>query len=249
MGPDLEPDGMEIGVLLADGQGLVRAGMRALLEGEPGLVVLGDAASGDEAVALARRLRPDVLLIDLGVPGLDGLEATRRITSDAGLPDVSVVILTAGENDGDLFDALRAGASGFLVKDTEPADLVRAVRVVASGGAQLSPSSASRLIREFASQPDPQRPVPELLDELTAREREVMTLVAMGLTNGEIAERLVVSPATAKTHVSRTMVKLRAHDRAKLVVLAYEAGYVEPGRGATAATPGSEPPALVPAAP
>jgi DNA-binding NarL/FixJ family response regulator len=217
-----------IRVLLAQGEGLVRAGFRALLEGAPDIAVAGEAADGEEVIALASQTRPDVVLMDIRLPGLDGVEATRRILADPDISHVKVVILSAGTRDEDLFGALRAGASGFLVKDAEPVDLVRAVRVVACGEAQLSPSVTRRLIEEFASQPDPQRRAPEQLDELTAREREVMTLVAMGLTNGEIAERLVVSPATARTHVSRAMVKLDARDRAKLVALAYETGFVQP---------------------
>jgi DNA-binding NarL/FixJ family response regulator len=217
-----------IRVLLADGAGLVRAGVRALLEAEPGMTVIAEAASGEEAVAAAMETRPDVVLMDVRLPGLDGLQATRQILASPGLSHVKVLILSEDESDEHLFDAVRAGASGFLVKDTDPVDLSRAVRVLAGGGAQLSPGVTRRLLQEFASQPDPKRPTPELLEELTAREREVMTLVGLGLSNDEIADRLVVSPATAKTHVSRTMVKLHAHDRAKLVVLAYESGLVRP---------------------
>ena len=225
-----DPASATIRVLLAEGEGLVRAGFRALLEGAPDIAVAGEASDGEEAIALASHTRPDVVLMDIALPGLDGVEAARRILADPDMSNVKVVILSAGARDEDLFGALRAGASGFLVKDAEPVDLVRALRVVAGGGAQLSPSVTRRLIEEFASQPDPQRRAPEQLEELTAREREVMTLVAIGLTNGEIAERLVVSPATAKTHVSRAMVKLDARDRAKLVSLAYETGFVQPRR-------------------
>lgn len=217
-----------ISVLLAEGLGLVRAGFRALLEGETNITVTGEAASGEEALARARETRPQIVLMDMHLPGLDGLEATRRILADPSLADVKVLILTNDERDEELFGALRAGASGLLLKDTEPVELLRALRVVAGGGAQLSPTIARRLIDEFATLPDPQRPTPEQLDELTARELEVLTLVAMGLTNGQIAQRLVVSPATAKTHVSRAMLKLHAHDRAKLVALAYESGLVQP---------------------
>ena len=227
-----------IRVLLADCERLVRAGFRALLEAQRDLTVVAEAADGYEAVALASETRPDVVLMDIRLPGLDGLEATRRILSDPSLGDVSVVILTAFERDEDVFSALRAGASGFLVKDTEPGELLGAVRVVAGGEAQLSPSVTRRLIEQFAAQPDPKRPAPEQLDELTPREREVMTLVAMGLSNAEIAERLVVSPATAKTHVSRAMVKLHAHDRAKLVAVAYESGLMEPRRAPDRVEPG-----------
>jgi DNA-binding NarL/FixJ family response regulator len=217
-----------IRVLLADGAGLVRAGVRALLDREPGMTVIADAATGEEAVAAAIRTRPDVVLMDVWLPGLDGLQATRQILATPGLSHVKVLILSDDESDDRIFDALRAGASGFLLKDTDPDEVSRAVRVLAGGGAQLSPCVTRRLVQEFASQPDPKRPTPELLEELTAREREVMTLVGLGLSNDEIADRLVVSPATAKTHVSRTMVKLHARDRAKLVVLAYESGLVRP---------------------
>jgi DNA-binding NarL/FixJ family response regulator len=219
-----------IRVLLADGAGLVRAGLRALLEAEQGISVIAEAATGEEAVAKAIEMRPDVVLIDVALPGLDGLQATRQILATPGLSHVKVMILSEDELDEGLFGALRAGATGFLVKDTDAVELLRAVRVLAGGGAQLSPRLTRRLLQELVSQPDPQRPVPERLEELTAREREVMTLVALGLTNDEIAERLVVSPATAKTHVSRAMVKLHARDRAKLVALAYETGFVRPGQ-------------------
>jgi DNA-binding NarL/FixJ family response regulator len=222
-----------IRVLLADGAGLVRAGVRALLESEPDITVVAEAASGEEAVAVAIDTRPDVVLMDVGLPGQDGLEATREILAAPGLSHVSVLILSADELDEALFSAVRAGATGFLVKDTEPDELLRAVHVLAGGGAHLSPGVTRRLVNEFASQPDTagrdlKRPVPEQLEELTAREREVMTLVALGMTNDEIAVHLVVSPATAKTHVSRAMVKLNVRDRAKLVVLAYETGFVQP---------------------
>jgi DNA-binding NarL/FixJ family response regulator len=243
---DRAADLAAIRILLADGERLVRAGFRALLEAERGITVVAEARDGHEAVALAGETRPDVVLTDLRLPGIDGLEATRRILADPALRGVSVVILATLQSDEDLFAALRAGASGFLVKDTEPRELVRAVRVVAEGEAQLSPSVTRRLIEEFAAQPDPRRPGPEALDELTPREREVMALVAMGLSNGEIAERLVVSPATAKTHVSRTMVKLHARDRAKLVSVAYESGFLEPRRARDSREPGfdSRPPTL-----
>jgi DNA-binding NarL/FixJ family response regulator len=222
-----------IRVLLADGAGLVRAGLRALLEADQGIEVVAEAASGEEAVSMAIENRPDVVLIDVALPGLDGLQATRQILASPGLSHVKVLILGDDEMDEDLFGALRAGATGFLVKDTDAPELLRAVRVLAGGGAQLSPRVTRRLLQELVSQPDPERPVPERLEELTAREREVMTLVALGLTNDEIAGRLVVSPATAKTHVSRTMIKLHARDRAKLVALAYETGFVQPGQSGT----------------
>jgi DNA-binding NarL/FixJ family response regulator len=217
-----------IEVLLADDQALVRGGFRALLDAEDDIAVVGEAGDGREAVALARQKKPDVVLMDIRMPELDGLEATREVAADARLGDVRIVILTTFELDEYVFEALRSGASGFLVKDTEPVDLLAAVRLVASGEALLSPSVTRRVIEEFASrakEPPPSGP----LDELTEREREVMALVAGGLSNEEIAERLVVSPATAKTHVSRAMVKLAARDRAQLVVLAYEHGLVRPG--------------------
>jgi DNA-binding NarL/FixJ family response regulator len=212
-------------VLVADGQALVRAGFRLLLEADPRITVVGEAASGEEAVVLADRLRPDVALIDAKLPGLDGVEATGKIFSDSG---VAVMLVTTSADDECVLDALRAGAGGLLLKDTEPAELVQAVELLARGEPLLSPPLARRLIAELASRPEPSSPSPDLVDELTAREREVVTLVALGLSNDEIAARLVVSPATAKTHVSRSMMKLHAHDRAKLVVFAYEAGLVVP---------------------
>jgi DNA-binding NarL/FixJ family response regulator len=219
---------VSIRVLLADDQTLVRSGFRALLERAEDLEVVGEAADGAEAVELARSERPDVILMDIRMPGVDGLEATRRITADENLPGVRVIMLTTFELDEYVFEALHAGASGFLLKDVEPNELREAVRVVARGEALLSPSVTRRLIREFVAQPGRHRPPPDRLDALTEREREVLALVAQGLSNQEIAERLVISPATAKTHVSRTMMKLHAHDRAQLVVLAYETGLVRP---------------------
>ena len=217
-----------IRVLLADDQALVRAGFRALLDAEDGIEVVGEAGDGAEAARLAAGLAPDVVLMDIRMPGVDGLEATRRIAADARLRDVRVVILTTFDLDEYVFEALRTGASGFLVKDTEPAELVQAVRAVARGDALLSPGVTRRLVAEFATRAKEPRPSTEL-GGLTEREREVMALVAEGLSNEEIAERLIVSPATAKTHVSRAMVKLGARDRAQLVVLAYESGLVRPG--------------------
>jgi DNA-binding NarL/FixJ family response regulator len=216
-----------IRVLIADGQTLVRAGFRVLLEDEQGIAIADEAASGEQAVALARHIRPDVVLMDADLPGLDAFEATRQIATDPELQEVRVMVLTTVENDEHLFGALRAGASGFLVKNTEPAELVRAIEVLARGEALLAPSVTRRVIAELTSMPPRQRPTPDQLEELTAREREVMALVADGLTNGEIAERLVVSPATARTHVSRAMVKLHARNRAELVVLAYQTGLVQ----------------------
>jgi DNA-binding NarL/FixJ family response regulator len=230
-GPDgssAESPARAISVLLAHGEVLVRGGLRALLERERDIRVTGEAANGEEAVALARRGRPDLVLMDIRLPGLDCLDATRRIVAVPELAGTRVLMLSRSESDDEPFRALRAGASGFLVGDTEPVELVRAVRVVAGGEPLLSPRVTRRLIDEVLAQPDPGRPVPAQFEELTAREREVMTLVALGLTNAEIAERLVVSPATAKTHVSRAMMKLHARDRAKLVALAYQGGFVEP---------------------
>ena len=217
-----------IRVVLADDQALVRGGFRSLLDARDDIDVVGEAADGHEAVALARQHRPDVVLMDIRMPGLDGLDATRQIASDPDLAAVRVVILTTFGLDEYLFDALRYGASGFLVKDTRPADLVEAVRVVAAGDSLISPSMTRRLIEEFATNAKPSRPAKEL-DVLTAREREVLALVAGGLTNDEIGQRLYLSPATARTHVSRIMTKLAARDRTQLAVLAYETGLVRPG--------------------
>jgi DNA-binding NarL/FixJ family response regulator len=219
---------MTIRVLLADDQTLVRSGFRALLERAEDIEVVAEAADGAEALDRARDERPGVVLMDIRMPGIDGLEATRRITADPGLAEVRVIMLTTFELDEYVFEALHAGASGFLLKDVEPDELREAVRVVAEGEALLSPSVTRRLIREFVAQPGRHRPPPERLEVLTEREREVLALVAQGLSNQEIAERLVISPATAKTHVSRTMMKLGAHDRAQLVVTAYETGLVRP---------------------
>ncbi|MET8218966.1 response regulator transcription factor [Streptomyces hirsutus] len=217
-----------IRVVLADDQALVRAGFRALLDAQQDIEVTGEAPDGAEAVRLIRELRPDVVLMDIRMPVLDGLAATRRITGDAGLADVKVVMLTTFELDEYVFEAIRSGASGFLVKDTEPDELLRAVRAVVSGDALLSPGVTRRLIAEFAAR-SKEPAAAGTLSGLTEREREVMALVGIGLTNEEIARRLVVSPLTAKTHVSRTMVKLGARDRAQLVVLAYESGLARPG--------------------
>jgi DNA-binding NarL/FixJ family response regulator len=213
-------------VLIADGQHLIRAGLRRLLEGEGQIAVVAEAGSGEEAVALSRRARPDVVLIDARLPGLDSVETIRRMLAGSS---VAVMLLTASDDDERNRAGLRAGASGVLLKDTEPAELVRAVELLARGGALLSPGLMRQLIAALASRPDPPAGGLGPLDELTAREREVVALVALGLSNSEIAERLVVSPATAKTHVSRAMVKLHARDRANLVVLAYESGLVVPG--------------------
>jgi DNA-binding NarL/FixJ family response regulator len=218
-----------IRVLLADDQALVRAGFRMLLQSAGDIDVVGEASTGAEAVELARQHRPDVVLMDIRMPQMDGLEATRHIVSDPSLAAVRVLILTTFEADEYVFEALRAGASGFVVKDIEPADLLAGVRVVAAGEALLSPSVTRRLIAEFASRPERRRVTPDQLKVLTEREREVLALVATGRSNEEIAQELVISPPTAKTHVSRIMSKLDARDRAQLVVVAYETGLVTPG--------------------
>jgi DNA-binding NarL/FixJ family response regulator len=227
-GPGFGEVGSVIRVLLADDQSLVRAGFKALLDAQPDLEVAGEAADGEDAVRKVRELRPDVVLMDIRMPLLDGLAATRRLTDDPDLKDVKVVMLTTFELDEYVFEAIRSGASGFLVKDTEPDELLRAVRAVVGGDALLSPGVTRRLIAEFAAR-SKEPAAAESLVRLTEREREVMALVGIGLSNDEIARRLVVSPLTAKTHVSRTMVKLGARDRAQLVVLAYESGLVRPG--------------------
>jgi DNA-binding NarL/FixJ family response regulator len=217
---------VSVRVLLADDQTLVRAGFRVLLENADDIEVVGEAANGAEAIELARSTRPDVVLMDVRMPVLDGLEATRRIAADELLAGVRVVVLTTFELDEYVFEALRGGASGFLLKDIEPADLRQAVRVVAGGNALLSPAVTRRLIEAFVARPARQPVAPERLEALTDREREVMALAAEGLTNDEIGRRLFMSPATARTHVSRAMVKLGARDRAQLVVMAYQSGLV-----------------------
>ena len=242
-----------IRVLLADDQALVRAGFRMLIASAPDMHIVAEAANGGQAVALTRDHHPDVVLMDLRMPEVDGLTATRRITADAGLTAVRVVVLTTFDDDESVFGALRAGASGFLVKDVEPDDLLQAIRVVARGDALLAPSVTRALISAFTSGrggsqgPEPaggaappgaaqsagpagRRAAPPAVAALTEREREVVALVAAGLSNDEIAAELVVSPLTAKTHVSRAMTKLAARDRAQLVVIAYASGLAEPGR-------------------
>jgi DNA-binding NarL/FixJ family response regulator len=218
-----------IRVVLADDQALVRAGFGALLNAEPDIEVVAEAADGEEAVHVVQRERPDVVLMDIRMPMVDGLEATRRITGDERLDGTRIVILTTFDLDEYVFEAVRSGASGFLVKDTEPVELIRAVRVVAGGDALLSPGVTRRLIEEFATASRPPVATNDDLERLTEREREVIRLVAAGRTNDEIAVELHMSPMTAKTHVSRAMTKLGARDRAQVVVIAYEAGLVRPG--------------------
>lgn len=217
-----------IRVLLVDDQALLRSGLRALLDAEADITVVGEAADGAQAQRLVTELEPDVVLMDIRMPGVDGLTATKAITGEPRLANVHIVILTTFELDEYIFEALRSGASGFLVKDTEPAELVKAVRTAAAGDSLLSPGATRSLIEAYATRSKPPGLSPDL-DVLTNREREVMALVAAGLTNDEIAERLVISPTTAKTHVSRAMIKLGARDRAQLVVYAYETGLVAPG--------------------
>jgi DNA-binding NarL/FixJ family response regulator len=219
-----------IRVVVADDQALVRVGCRTLLEAEDDIEVVGEADTGSAALEVVRATHPEVVLMDVRMPGLDGLEATRRITADPGLAGVRVLILTTFEIDEYVFEALRAGASGFLLKDADPEDLVRAVRVVAGGEALLSPAVTRRVIAEFVARPERLAASPASLEELTDREREVLGLIATGFSNDEIAETLVISPATVRTHINRVMAKLAARDRAQLVVIAYEAGLVAPGR-------------------
>jgi DNA-binding NarL/FixJ family response regulator len=217
-----------IRVLVADDQAAVRAGFAALIAAEDEMQVAGEAADGREAVDLARRVLPQVILMDIRMPRLDGLEATRLICADPALTHTRVLVLTTFDLDEYVYAALRAGASGFLLKDAGPAELLQAIRVIAAGEALLAPSITKRLIAEFVARPDPETP-PAQLVELTTREREVMRLVASGLNNAEIAKRLVISPLTAKTHVARILAKLGCHDRAQLVALAYETGLVTRG--------------------
>jgi DNA-binding NarL/FixJ family response regulator len=214
-----------ISVALADDQALVRMGLRVLIESEGDLVLAGEADNGRDAVQLIRRTRPDVVLMDIRMPDLDGISALRQVTADPALAGVRVIMLTTFELDEYVFDALQAGAAGFLIKDSEPADMLRAIRLVAAGESLLSPSVTRRVIESFTSRSALRRPHPRLA-ELTEREREVLGLIGEGLSNEEIATRLVVSPATARTHVSRAMVKLGARDRAQLVVIAYQSGLV-----------------------
>ncbi len=219
-----------IRVVVADDQALVRVGCRTLLEAEDDIEVVGEADTGTAALETIKATRPDVVLMDIRMPGLDGLEATRGITAEPTLEGVRVLILTTFELDEYVFEALRAGASGFLLKDADPEELVRAVRVVAGGEALLSPAVTRSVIAQFVASPERLPASPTRLEVLTGREREVLGLLATGLSNEEIAVTLVISPATVRTHVNRVMTKLAARDRAQLVVMAYEAGLVAPGR-------------------
>lgn len=220
---------MTIRVLLADDQALLRATFRLLLDSTPDLEVVGEAADGAEAVSLARSVRADLVVMDIRMPGVDGIEATRRITDDEGLAGVKILILTTFETDELVVSALRAGASGFLGKGVDPADLIAAIRTVAAGDQLLSPHATRALIEQVTRTPEevPRPPVPGIGD-LTEREREIVGLVATGMSNDEIGEHLFISPATAKTHVSRAMLKTGARDRAQLVVFAYESGLARP---------------------
>jgi DNA-binding NarL/FixJ family response regulator len=223
--------GPRVRVVLADDQAVVRAGFRALLGLSDDLAVVGEAADGEEAVAVTRATRPDVVLMDIRMPRLDGLEATRRIADDRHLDGVHVLVLTTYEIDEYVFEALRAGASGFLLKDVEPDDLRTAIRTVAAGQSLLAPAVTRRVIEEFSRLRDPATVGTERLDALTDRKREVVALVGAGLSNDEIGARLIMSPLTAKTHVSRAMTKLGVRDRAQLVVVAYETGLARIGDG------------------
>jgi DNA-binding NarL/FixJ family response regulator len=219
-----------IRVLISDDQPLVRGGVQMILSGAEDIEVVGESGDGERTIRLARQLHPDLILMDIRMPGLDGIESTRRITADESLSDVKILILTTFDADEYVFEALRAGASGFVLKEIDPAELCQAIRTIAGGEALLAPSITRRLIAEFAAQPRPLHATPDQLQLLTGREREVTALVAMGLSNDEIASRLVVSLATARTHVSRALGKLGARDRAQLVVIAYEIGLVRAPR-------------------
>jgi DNA-binding NarL/FixJ family response regulator len=218
-----------IRVAIADDQPLVRAGFTTMVSYADDLVLVGEAESGADAVAVAKRVRPDVFLMDIRMPGFDGLDATRRITGDPELAGVRIIMLTTFDLDDYVYEALRSGASGFLLKDARPEDILTAVRVVAAGEALLAPSVTRRLIERFAAQPSPAARPPSALAQLTERESEVFVLVAQGMSNAEIANRLYISLFTAKTHVSRILTKLNARDRAQLVMQAYETGLVTPG--------------------
>jgi DNA-binding NarL/FixJ family response regulator len=220
------------GVVIADDQALLRGGFRMIIESDPAMAVLGEATNGEQAVALAHETRPDVVLMDVRMPGMDGIEATRRIAADPDCASARVLILTTFDLDEYVYGALRAGASGFVLKETSPEDLLAAISVVAAGEALLAPSITRRLIAEFARRPDPPAMVsPARLDCLTDREKEVLAAVARGHSNVEIAQTLHMSPSTAKTHLNRLLSKLGARNRAQLVVIAYESGLVSPCRG------------------
>ena len=216
-------------VVLADDQVMIRSGLRALLAAEPDLEVVAEASDGRQALAAVRAEHPDVVVMDIRMPVLDGLEATREIAADPALSGVRVLVLTTYDEDALVFEAIRAGAAGFLLKDAEPTELLRGIRIAAAGDTLLAPQAARRLVAAFAASPAPQGPAAGALELLTDREREVVALVGRGLSNDDIAERLVISPATARTHVSRAMVKLGARDRSQLVVFAYESGLIHPG--------------------
>ena len=224
---------MTVRVVLVDDQALVRVGIKALAESEPDLEVVGEAADGRAAVRVVKETRPDVVVMDIRMPGLDGLEATKIIAADPDLKQVKVLILTTFELDEYVFEALRAGAGGFLLKDADPSELLRAIRVIAAGEALLSPGVTRRIVEAFVARPISRSPQTALLADLTDREREIVALAGIGFSNQEIATRLFISPATARTHVSRAMQKVRARDRAQLVVFAYETGLVTPGQTRT----------------
>jgi len=217
-----------ISVLLADDQPIVRSGLRTLLNAESDIKVVGEAGDGAEALEQAVRFHPDVVVMDIRMPAMDGIEATRRLAADPGLTDIRVLVLTTYDEDEMVFRALRAGAAGFLLKDVDPEDLIRAVRVVAAGEALLAPRATRRLIEAFTARPEVAAPSARMVGALTERERQIAALVATGLSNHEIASKLVISPDTARTHVSRVMGKIGARDRAQVVVFAYEAGLVIP---------------------
>ncbi|WP_031165831.1 response regulator [Streptosporangium roseum] len=216
---------MTICVVLADDQPLIRAGLRMVIDGTPGVVVAGEAGTGAQAIQLTRQLRPDVVVMDIRMPGMDGIEATQTITAES--PDTRVIMLTTFDDDSNVYASLRAGASGFLVKDMALEDILGAVHVVAAGDALIAPSVTRRLIAEFAGRPEP-RPRPRELAGVTAREREVLTLAGRGLSNAEIAAHLHISPGTAKAHIASLLTKLGARDRVQLVIAAYDAGLVSP---------------------
>ena len=222
---------MSIAVLIADDQALVRAGFSMLIEAREGFVVVGEAGDGLEAVKLARRLHPDVVLMDIRMPVMDGVEATRILAAPGQGPAPRVIILTTFDLDQYVYDALHAGASGFLLKDTPPADLIRAIEVVAAGEAMLDPSVTRRLIERFAGLPSPRAADTGLLKDLSAREVEVLRLIVKGLSNAQIAAELIVGETTVKSHVAHLLMKLGLHDRVQAVVLAYETGFVTPGHG------------------